>query len=83
MYLEVYLNGEQPVAEPRIIDSYKDVSKAPRVIIVGAGPAGYFAALELLELGLKPIIVERGKDVRARRVDLKDIQQYGKVNPHL
>lgn len=82
LYLEVYLNGEQPIAEPRIIDSYKDVSKAPRVIIVGAGPAGYFAALELLELGLKPIIVERGKDVRARRVDLKDIQQYGKVNPH-
>ncbi|TVR82368.1 MAG: FAD-binding protein [Saprospirales bacterium] len=52
-----------------------------RVIVVGAGPAGYFAALQLLEHGCKPIVVDRGKDVRARRRDLRQIQQFGVVNP--
>ena len=52
------------------------------VIIVGAGPAGLFAALELLKNGVKPIILERGKNVRDRRRDLRSIQQYGVVNPH-
>ena len=52
------------------------------IIIVGAGPAGYFAALEMIELGLKPIVLERGKDARARRRDLKAIQQDGIVHPH-
>ncbi len=51
-------------------------------LIVGAGPAGYFAALELLALGIKPVILERGKDVRRRRRDLRAIQQDGTVNPH-
>lgn len=61
---------------------YKNVDDKKRVIIIGAGPAGYWAALELIELGYKPIILERGKDVRARRRDLKAIQQEGIVNPH-
>jgi uncharacterized FAD-dependent dehydrogenase len=52
------------------------------VIIVGAGPAGYFAALELIELGLRPVIFERGQDVRSRRKALRAIQQCGIVNPH-
>jgi uncharacterized FAD-dependent dehydrogenase len=52
------------------------------VLIIGAGPAGMFAALELIELGLKPIVLDRGKDVRARRRDLRAIQQFGEVNPH-
>ncbi len=52
-----------------------------QVLIVGAGPAGYFAALKCLELGMKPIVLDRGKDVRARRRDLKAIQQDGIVNP--
>lgn len=60
---------------------YQDVSDKPEVHIIGAGPCGYFAALQLIELGLKPIVIDRGKDVRQRRKDLKDIQQYGKVNP--
>jgi uncharacterized protein len=52
------------------------------VVIVGAGPAGYFAALECLTLGLRPLVYDRGKDVRARRKDLRAIQQFGWVNPN-
>ena len=58
----------------------KDVSKSPSIIIVGAGPAGLFAALELIELGLKPIILERGKNVRERRRDLAAINKKHIVN---
>ncbi len=68
--------------EPALLGSLKQVEKSPAVIIVGTGPAGYFAALELIELGLKPILLDRGKDVRARRRDLRAIQQFGLVNPH-
>ncbi len=67
---------------PRYSDEFKHVEHAPKVIIVGAGPAGYFAALECLRLGLKPVVIERGKDVRARRRDLRAIQQFHEVNPN-
>ena len=70
-------------AEPALLEQFKEVHEAKEVIIVGAGPAGYFAALELIELGLKPIIFDRGKDVRTRRRDLRAIQQFGEVNPCL
>lgn len=61
---------------------FKDVSSAnKRVIIIGAGPAGLFAALYLIEKGIKPIILERGKDVRARRRDLALLNKEGEVNP--
>ncbi len=56
-------------------------SAAKKVIIVGAGPAGLFAALELIELGIQPIIIERGKDVKARRRDLAKLNKEGIVNP--
>ena len=56
-------------------------SDAPVVLIVGAGPAGLFAALRAVELGLKPIIFERGKDVESRLRDLTRIQREGKINP--
>ncbi|HQV78906.1 MAG TPA: FAD-binding protein [Chitinophagales bacterium] len=59
---------------------YKNVSHAQQVIIVGAGPAGLFAALRLIELGLKPIILERGKDVQERRRDLANINKKNIVN---
>jgi hypothetical protein len=60
----------------------KDVSKVPhKVIIVGAGPAGLFAALKLIEAGIQPILLERGKDVRSRRRDLALLNKEGIINP--
>ncbi len=59
---------------------YKDVSNREEIVIVGAGPAGLFAALKCIELGKKPIILERGKDVQARRRDLKAINIHHFVN---
>lgn len=64
-----------------IKDAYRDVRNAPHAIIVGTGPAGLFAALRLIELGIKPIVIERGKDVRARRRDLASINKEHTVNP--
>ncbi len=61
--------------------NYRDVSRAPQVIVVGAGPAGLFSALRLIELGVKPIVIERGSDVQARRRDLVAINQDHHVNP--
>ncbi|HKB43778.1 MAG TPA: FAD-dependent monooxygenase, partial [Chitinophagaceae bacterium] len=62
--------------------NFPDVSKAKhKVIIVGAGPCGLFAALQLIENGIKPIILERGKDVRARRRDLAILNKEGEINP--
>lgn len=78
---DVYI-GEQPQEEPAIAAAYTPVPVGSTVIVVGAGPAGYFAALELIEHGIKPIVFERGKDVQARRRDLRAIQQFGEVNPH-
>lgn len=76
----IYLKGE-PFQETKIeLPIYKDVSNAQEVIVVGAGPAGLFAALQLIELGLKPIVLERGKDVRGRRRDLKAINREHIVN---
>ena len=69
----VYLTGETFIPNKVQLPDYKNVSNAQEVIVVGAGPAGLFAALQLIELGLKPIIIERGKDVRGRRRDLKAI----------
>ncbi len=61
--------------------NYPDVSGSVPVLIVGAGPAGLFAALQLIELGLKPVIIERGKNVKERRRDLAAISKQQKVNP--
>jgi len=72
--LAVYLNEEYH--ETTIpLPEYKDVSNAKEVIIIGAGPAGLFGALQLIELGLKPIVLERGRDVQERRRDLKAINR--------
>jgi len=73
---------ENEQAEPlgNFQKNYEDVSKKPQAIVVGAGPAGMFAALRLIELGIKPIVIERGKDVQARRRDLAAINKDHIVN---
>jgi uncharacterized FAD-dependent dehydrogenase len=76
----VFLQGDNFIASKIDFPDYKNVSNAQEVIIVGAGPAGLFAALQLIELGLKPIVIERGKDVRGRRRDLKAINLEHIVN---
>ncbi|MEO8664476.1 MAG: FAD-dependent protein [Ignavibacteria bacterium] len=80
LILDVYIN-EIPPPEPVIRNNYKFTHSGKKVIIVGAGPAGYFAALELIENGIKPVIFDRGKNVRDRRKDLREIQQFSRVNP--
>lgn len=80
MQADVYYN-EEPAAEESPRPEYPEVHGDRRVVIVGAGPAGMFAALRLIELGIRPIVLERGKDVRARRHDLAAIQRRGIVNP--
>lgn len=61
--------------------SYQNVKDAPSAIVVGAGPAGLFAALELIEAGIRPIVLERGKDVDSRRADMVAINREGIVDP--
>ncbi|MFM9826046.1 NAD(P)/FAD-dependent oxidoreductase [Flavobacterium sp.] len=78
--VSIYLQGENFVEHKIQLPEYKNVSNSQEVIIVGAGPAGLFAALQLIELGLKPIVIERGKDVRGRRRDLKAINVDHIVN---
>jgi len=75
---EAYAPGEY---QPYQLSEYQDVSKAEPVVVVGAGPAGMFAALKLLMLGRKPVILERGKDVHARKFDMARLSQSGVVNP--
>ena len=79
--VSIYLEGEfvPPVFKSREFTQVNDSCK--RVVIVGAGPAGMFAALKCLEFGMKPIVIERGKDVRARRRDLVSIHREHLVNP--
>jgi len=80
--VEVFGPGETFTPEAAIMEGLKPLRSGRKVIIIGAGPAGYFAALELLEAGIQPIVLDRGKDVQARRRDLRAIQQFGEVNPH-
>lgn len=78
--LSVFTNNDKaPVID--YTTNYSPVNKTKKVIIVGAGPAGLFAALQLIEKGLQPIILERGKDVKSRRRDLAIINKEGIVNP--
>ena len=77
--VEVYKPDEE-MTEYKL-EEYKDVSSAEPVIIIGAGPAGMFAALRLLMKGLKPVILERGKDVHARKFDMAKLSREGIVNP--
>lgn len=82
-HLSVNACIDEPYIPPALVPlQLKDVVQASkRVIVVGAGPAGLFAALRLIELGVKPLLLERGKDVRSRRRDLAAINKQGEVNP--
>lgn len=75
----LYIN-EVPTDDVFTPTKYGDVSSSPEVIVVGEGPAGLFASLRLIELGLRPIILERGKDVRERKKDLAMITKTQKVD---
>ncbi len=80
--LKVDVYGVNEVFQSHVacLPNYPEVTNAEEVIIVGAGPAGLFAALKCIELGMKPIVVERGKDVQARRRDLKAITRDHQVD---
>lgn len=78
--VRAYLN-EMPREDEYQHTLYNNVEGKPQVIVVGAGPGGLFAALRLIELGLRPVIVERGKDVRERKKDLAQISRRQLVNP--
>ena len=77
--VQVYLN-EDFNENPKDLPNYTDVSNSQEVIVIGAGPAGLFAALKLIEKGFKPIVLERGKDVKERRRDLAAITKFHLVD---
>lgn len=78
--VRVFINEEPTENEYNRIE-YPNVSHKPAVVVVGAGPGGLFAALKLIELGLRPIVLERGKNVRERKIDIADITRSHKINP--
>ena len=77
--VRVFIN-EQPADDEYVHTDYPDVSERPQVVVVGAGPGGLFAALHLIELGLRPIVLERGKDVHERKKDLAQIAKTQQVD---
>jgi len=78
--VRLYIN-EQPTDDEYVHTEYPNVGDRPQVIVVGAGPGGLFAALRLIELGYKPIVLERGKDVHERKKDLAAISRTHQVDP--
>ena len=78
--VRAYIN-ELPTEEPFAPTDYPDVSDQPSAIVVGAGPGGLFAALRLIELGVRPIVLERGKSVEKRKRDLAAIPHTQTIDP--
>ena len=80
LHIQAFARVKPPQLKP-IQFEYSDVSNSTEVIVVGAGPAGLFAALRLIELGLKPIVIERGRDVSLRKVDVAKLNRNEGLNP--
>lgn len=80
LQVRIFINELPSEPEYRPV-SYPDVSSGKQVVVVGAGPGGLFAALRLIELGLRPVVIERGKEVHARRKDIALISREHQVNP--
>ena len=78
--IRVYIN-EVPQDDEYEHTEYQNVECRPQVVVVGEGPGGLFASLRLIELGLRPVVLERGKDVRERKMDLAQITKTQKVDP--
>lgn len=78
--VRVYVN-EQPEDDEFVRTEYPNVEGRPTVVVVGAGPGGLFAALRLIELGCRPVVIERGKNVRERKLDLARISREHRVDP--
>ena len=78
--IRVYIN-EVPQDDEYEHTEYQNVESRPQVVVVGEGPGGLFASLRLIELGLRPVVLERGKDVRERKMDLAQITKTQKVDP--
>ncbi|MBL7950043.1 MAG: FAD-dependent oxidoreductase [Bacteroidia bacterium] len=83
LFVDAYVDElpAPPVDLSTLYQFRKDVSNAPTVVVIGLGPAGMFAALRLIELGYRPLVIERGKDVRSRRRDLALLNRAGEVDP--
>jgi uncharacterized protein len=79
--VRLYIDEDAPEAIPYKLTCYPDVSNAPQAVVVGAGPGGLFAALRLIELGVRPILLERGKEVMDRLKDIMLIKKEQKINP--
>ncbi len=79
-HLKIYIGEPNSYRSPIFEPQYQNVQRQPEIIIVGAGPAGLFASLKCLQLGLKPIVIERGKEISKRRRDVALINKKGIVN---
>ena len=79
--LRVYVGEAAPASLVQPVDYQKLPADAPQAVVVGAGPAGLFAALRLIQRGIRPVVVERGKDVDARRIDMANISRNDVVDP--
>lgn len=80
LLVEAYWD-EPALAIEKAVFNFSDISNRPSVIVIGAGPAGFFSALRLIELGFRPILIERGKNARQRKIDIASINRNKSIDP--